>query len=119
MLSVKSISRIVLFILYFLKLFQYDPVVTPGNEKIVHHVVLYRCRGEEPKYAHMDYDCYATTTDYRPECRSVFLMYEIGAGVGSSYGGSKIHFAAVLKYHSKYAINSSDRVILFILLVLL
>lgn len=82
--SVTSISRIVFFILHFLKLFQYDPVVTPGNEKIVHHVVLYRCRGEEPKYAHMDYDCYATTTDYRPECRSVFLMYEIGAGVGSS-----------------------------------
>nr|XP_034307031.1 DBH-like monooxygenase protein 1 homolog [Crassostrea gigas] len=59
---------------------RYDPVVTQGNEKIVHHVVLYRCRGEEPKYAHMDYDCYAATTDYRPECRSVFLMYEIGAG---------------------------------------
>lgn len=69
--------------LHLSKLFQYDPVVTPGNEKIVHHVVLYRCRGEEPKYAHMDYDCYAATTDYRPECRSVFLMYEIGAGVGS------------------------------------
>ena len=60
---------------------QYDPVLTPGNEKVVHHIVLYRCRGEEPKYAHMDYDCYAITKEYRPECRSVFLMYEIGAGV--------------------------------------
>lgn len=63
------------------KLFQYDPVLTPGNEKIVHHIVLYRCRGEEPKYAHKDYDCYGLTKEYRPECRSVFLMYEIGAGV--------------------------------------
>ncbi|XP_048780652.2 DBH-like monooxygenase protein 1 homolog [Ostrea edulis] len=59
---------------------RYDPVLTPGNEKIVHHIVLYRCRGEEPKYAHKDYDCYGLTKEYRPECRSVFLMYEIGAG---------------------------------------
>ncbi|XP_062573141.1 DBH-like monooxygenase protein 1 homolog [Saccostrea cucullata] len=59
---------------------RYDPVLTPGNEKIVHHVVLYRCRGEESNLAHMDYDCYELTKEYRPQCRSVFLMYEIGAG---------------------------------------
>lgn len=82
---------------FYSDIHQYDPVLTPGNEKVVHHIVLYRCRGEEPKYAHMDYDCYAITKEYRPECRSVFLMYEIGAGVCNRFIMKQFLFQNLLK----------------------
>lgn len=68
---------------------QVEPLVTPGNEGIVHHIVIYACWGVENEHIvgnnKTEGVCF---TDAMPEffgsCRSVFYAWAIGGSVSKS-----------------------------------
>jgi len=58
-------------------LIKYEPVITPGNDKLVHHILLYRCKGIDPSLHGQSGDCYGK----RPkgfDCSDIFLAWAIG-----------------------------------------
>ncbi|KAL3871747.1 hypothetical protein ACJMK2_039725 [Sinanodonta woodiana] len=56
-----------------------EPVITPGNEKLVHHILIYRCSGIDPKFVGADYLCYEDLpTDLNP-CYDVTFAWAIGS----------------------------------------
>ena len=57
--------------------FQYEPVFTPGNEDIVHHMVLSRCHGSHPEFDMKD--CNARGAPYN--C-NLIAAWAVGGPVG-------------------------------------
>ncbi|WAR31718.1 MOXD1-like protein [Mya arenaria] len=73
----------------------YEPVIAPGNEKHVHHILLSRCRQPNPEQYHgMSEDCY-NGNKIIPECSDYIVAWAIGGkefyfpdGVGYSVGAA-------------------------------
>ncbi|XP_067662273.1 DBH-like monooxygenase protein 1 homolog isoform X2 [Haliotis asinina] len=57
----------------------FEPIITPGNENIVHHMTVYTCPTElDDKYNNHDYHCYHINDDTLLSCRAVFLAWAVG-----------------------------------------
>jgi len=58
---------------------KYEPVITPGNERLVHHIIIASCQGKvDPSFDGKEFDCY---TEKPPEllmCFSVVVAWAIG-----------------------------------------
>ena len=63
---------------FFCSLCQYEPVVTPGNELMVHHILLYRCP-ISAAYDGVQELCFYNRT--LPQCFEVILAWAIGGEV--------------------------------------
>ena len=61
-------------------LFQFEAVVTPGNELMVHHIILYRCKGIPASYDRAQGFCYEKSRPL-PQCYDVILAWAIGGRV--------------------------------------
>ena len=63
--------------------FQYEPIVTPGNEHNVHHMIVSRCNGS---YPHLDMktaicdDSKNEMDDWPSDCGQ-FALWAVGGGV--------------------------------------
>ncbi|XP_052790851.1 DBH-like monooxygenase protein 1 homolog [Mya arenaria] len=74
---------------------KYEPVISPGNEKHVHHILLSRCRKPNPEQYHgMSENCY-TGNMTLPQCNDYIVAWAIGGtefyfpdGVGYSMGAA-------------------------------
>ncbi|KAK3586448.1 hypothetical protein CHS0354_001830 [Potamilus streckersoni] len=58
-----------------------EPIITPGNEKHVHHIVVYRCRGIDPKFDKVHYICYDEIPKGLVPCYDVIIAWAIGGNV--------------------------------------
>ena len=63
--------------------FQYEPVITPGNELNFHHVILYRCQGINSSYDGVAGNCYERDRPL-PQCQDIIVAWAIGGEVGPS-----------------------------------
>ncbi|XP_069106063.1 DBH-like monooxygenase protein 1 homolog [Argopecten irradians] len=64
-------------------MFKYEPYVQKGNEKHVHHIVLYFYNREiDPQYDNLNFDCTMgkNTPDALTGLRSIFLVWAVGGG---------------------------------------
>ncbi|XP_071096981.1 uncharacterized protein [Haliotis cracherodii] len=60
-------------------LIMFEPVITPGNEDVVHHMVVYTCPTKlDDKYNNVDYHCYEIKDMTLMSCRAVFLAWAVG-----------------------------------------
>ena len=60
-------------------IYQYEAVVTPGNELMIHHILLYRCNIPST-YDGVQGPCY-TKDRALPQCRDIILAWAIGGEV--------------------------------------
>ena len=60
-------------------LFQFEPVIQPGNEGLVHHIIMYACHGEMDEDVHgVAWDC---LNDWMPEqenCYTSMFIWAVG-----------------------------------------
>ncbi|XP_059175991.1 uncharacterized protein LOC131955763 [Physella acuta] len=61
---------------------RYDPVIEPGHEQLVHHILLYYCPGGfDDKFLGTSFRCYDDTPAELAECEHVFISWAIGGQV--------------------------------------
>lgn len=56
---------------------QYEPVITPGNELNIHHILLYRCKGINSSYDGVQGNCYERDRPL-PQCFNLVVAWVIG-----------------------------------------
>ncbi|KAK3586445.1 hypothetical protein CHS0354_001827 [Potamilus streckersoni] len=56
-----------------------EPVITPGNEKMVHHILIYRCSGIDPKFVGASYLCYDDMPKDLNPCYDITIAWAIGS----------------------------------------
>uniref|UniRef100_T1IHN6 DOMON domain-containing protein n=1 Tax=Strigamia maritima TaxID=126957 RepID=T1IHN6_STRMM len=87
---------------------QFEAVIQPGNEALVHHIELFHC--EIPATQNMDDYNAACTHEYRPPhyetCRKVLVAWAMGAGpitypkeAGAPIGGGNFSQFVMLEVH--------------------
>ncbi|KAL3871758.1 hypothetical protein ACJMK2_039736 [Sinanodonta woodiana] len=59
-------------------LIKVEPIITPGNEKHVHHILIYRCKGIDPKFDGISYNCYDEIPKEMNPCYDVIIAWAIG-----------------------------------------
>jgi len=58
---------------------KYEPIITPGNEKLVHHIILSYCPGHiDPAMDGRGFDCYKGKPQQLLNCFSVMVAWAIG-----------------------------------------
>ena len=62
---------------------QYEPVITPGNELNVHHVLIYSCKDINSTYDGVQGNCYERDRPL-PDCYDVVIAWAIGGEVRHS-----------------------------------
>ena len=62
--------------------FQYEPVITPGNENMIHHLILYRCKGINTSMDGVQGNCYARDRPL-PSCFNMVVAWVVGGKVWS------------------------------------
>lgn len=76
---------------------QYEPVVTAGNEALVHHMEVFQCTAEFDSFPHYNGPC---DSKMKPErlnyCRHVLAAWAMGAQVGVTRDTSPWVTAALL-----------------------
>ena len=61
---------------------QFEPVIQPDNEGLVHHVVLYACYGDMNDDHHgQAWDCIYSVMPGRENCYSVMFVWAVGGNV--------------------------------------
>ncbi|KAK3586465.1 hypothetical protein CHS0354_001850 [Potamilus streckersoni] len=55
-----------------------EPIITPGNEMHVHHILIYRCKGINPKFDGISYMCYDEIPKEMNPCYDVIIAWAIG-----------------------------------------
>ena len=64
-------------------LFQFEPVIQPGNEGIVHHMILYACHGELDDDDHgVAWDCLNDWMPQQESCYTSMFIWAVGGSVG-------------------------------------
>lgn len=70
---------------------QYEPVITAGNEALVHHMEIFQCAAEFDSIPHYNDLC---DSKMKPErlnyCRHVLAAWAMGAQVGASWDPSSL-----------------------------
>ena len=64
--------------------FQYEPVITPGNELNFHHVILYRCKGINSSYDGVAGNCYERDRPL-PQCVDIIIAWAVGGEVDQNF----------------------------------
>lgn len=87
--------------------FQYEPIITPGNELNVHHILIYHCSQDiNPAQDGKTFECY---TYERPQalqsCYLVFIAWAIGGGVNF------INFIIIIQPHYLHFRNTVQSVL--------
>jgi hypothetical protein len=62
--------------------FQFEPIITPGNERLIHHLVIQRCKGDFPNLNHAQGECFLSWPKGWPVCSEIFIAWATGGGVG-------------------------------------
>ncbi|KAL3871757.1 hypothetical protein ACJMK2_039735 [Sinanodonta woodiana] len=55
-----------------------EPIITPGNELLVHHMVIYRCSGIDPKFDGINYMCFGDIPQGLQQCYHTIIAWAIG-----------------------------------------
>ncbi|KAL3871755.1 hypothetical protein ACJMK2_039733 [Sinanodonta woodiana] len=83
-----------------------EPIITAGNELHVHHIVVYRCRGIDPKFDKVHYNCYNGIPRGLRPCYDMIITWAIGGNtfyypdhVGLSVGAPDDPDVYILETH--------------------
>ena len=61
---------------------QFEPVIQPGHEGLVHHIILYACYGEMGDHNHgRAWDCIWDIMPNQQKCSAAMLVWAIGGNV--------------------------------------
>ncbi|KAK3586460.1 hypothetical protein CHS0354_001844 [Potamilus streckersoni] len=55
-----------------------EPIITPGNELLVHHMVIYRCSGNDPNLDGVNYMCFGDVPQGLQQCYHTIIAWAIG-----------------------------------------
>ena len=85
---------------YDVYMFQFEPVFKPGNEGVVHHILLYECFDEIPANWHSHgAECYTPNMpDILQRCKTIMMAWAVGGGVshnGRMIIGGKVKFMTI------------------------
>ncbi|KAL3871756.1 hypothetical protein ACJMK2_039734 [Sinanodonta woodiana] len=94
-----------------------EPIITPGNEKHVHHILVYRCRGIDPKFDKVRYVCYDEIPAGMNPCNDVIIAWAIGGKtfyypehVGFSVGASDDPDFYIMQIHYDNPVTKSGMI---------
>lgn len=59
---------------------QFEPIITPGNERLIHHLVIQRCKGDFPNLNHAQGECFLSWPKGWPVCSEIFIAWATGGG---------------------------------------
>ncbi|XP_059175988.1 DBH-like monooxygenase protein 1 [Physella acuta] len=61
-------------------MFKYEPIIQPGHEQLVHHILVYYCPGKlDDKFLDVSYMCYDETPDRElDKCEPVMISWAVG-----------------------------------------
>ena len=62
-------------------LFQFEPVIQPGNEGLVHHMLLYACYGEINDDTSEAWDCFNNIMPDQNKCYTTMFVWAVGGSV--------------------------------------
>ncbi|CAL1547319.1 unnamed protein product, partial [Lymnaea stagnalis] len=61
---------------------RYEPVIQPGHEQLVHHILLYYCPANiDDKFVGTSFMCYDETPTELQDCDSVFISWAVGGRI--------------------------------------
>ena len=79
---------------------QFEPVVQPGHEELVHHIIVYKCPMDR-KYINLTYGCDDPKYSYLHLCPVVYLAWAVGGEVCYFLSGNLEQVIKVCTYFQK------------------
>lgn len=61
-------------------LIEFEPIYTPGNERMIHHLVIQRCPGKHPELHNAKGECFLNWPKGWPRCPEIFIGWATGGG---------------------------------------
>ncbi|KAL4218773.1 hypothetical protein ACF0H5_021360 [Mactra antiquata] len=96
---------------------KYEAVVTPGNELNVHHILLYRCKVNNPDYWNGKAGICYNRQRTLPECGNIIIAWAIGGepfyfpqDVGFSIGGPEDEVFYIMETHFDNPTRRTDMI---------